>query len=267
MAAGNDQKAISVIFGNEGGFQADPRDPGNYRDGTLIGTKYGIAARSHPGVDIRNLTLVRAAEIYRAEYWCPAGCEAMPSGVDLCLFDDSVMSGVSHAQKLYARNVRPSPSETIDAVSDARRAFLRGLRRFSAFGKGWLKRVSKIQATAHVWALNASGANKAVVVGSLLRKAEDADRTAKRAKKGSAASGGVVTGAGASTGAVPANVLHDPQFWLLIAALAALALIVGIVLYHKHRARKALAQAYIEQAKAVAALQPAAPSPIPSGAL
>jgi lysozyme family protein len=56
------ERALAFTLRWEGGLSQDPDDPG----GT---TKYGISARAHPEVDVRNLTLEDAKEIYRKEYW------------------------------------------------------------------------------------------------------------------------------------------------------------------------------------------------------
>jgi lysozyme family protein len=56
------ETAANDVLQNEGGLSVDPNDPG----GT---TKYGIAQRWHPNIDVRALTPRQAAEIYRSEYW------------------------------------------------------------------------------------------------------------------------------------------------------------------------------------------------------
>jgi lysozyme family protein len=63
------KKAIDVIIKtHEGGFQNRKDDPGNYREGKLVGTKYGISARSFPASDIPNLTIEQAEEIYYSHW-------------------------------------------------------------------------------------------------------------------------------------------------------------------------------------------------------
>lgn len=63
------RKAIAVIITvHEGGFQKRADDPGNYRDGILVGTKYGISAKSFPHVDIENLTVPQTEELYFSVY-------------------------------------------------------------------------------------------------------------------------------------------------------------------------------------------------------
>ena len=47
---------IEVVLEHEGGYVNDPKDPGGE-------TNFGIAKRSHPDVDIKNLTKEDAKEI------------------------------------------------------------------------------------------------------------------------------------------------------------------------------------------------------------
>jgi len=52
------KKTVAV----EGGYVNDPIDPGGE-------TKYGISKRQYPTVDIANLTLAGAIDIYERDYW------------------------------------------------------------------------------------------------------------------------------------------------------------------------------------------------------
>ena len=63
----------------------DPDDPGG-------ATKYGICKRYNPDVDVKNLTLKKAKEIYLKKYWIPAGCDNAPFPMDIALFDSQVNS-------------------------------------------------------------------------------------------------------------------------------------------------------------------------------
>lgn len=56
-------KAMGLILKYEGTeYVNDPNDYGGE-------TKYGISKRAHPEVDIKNLTLDQAKDIYRRDYW------------------------------------------------------------------------------------------------------------------------------------------------------------------------------------------------------
>lgn len=70
----NFDAAFEYTIGNEGGYTNNRNDSGNWTggrigSGTLKGTKYGISAASYPTLDIANLTLDQAKDIYRRDYW------------------------------------------------------------------------------------------------------------------------------------------------------------------------------------------------------
>lgn len=56
-------------------------------------TKYGIAKRYHPNVDIANLTMDQAKQIYLDDYWTPAHCEDLPDPLRYLVFDTEVNDG------------------------------------------------------------------------------------------------------------------------------------------------------------------------------
>jgi lysozyme family protein len=75
----------------------DPRDPG----GT---TKYGIDQRSHPGVDIENLTQEQATQIYWQE-WLQCKADKIPWPLCFAYFDACVNSGEHQGALLLQRTV------------------------------------------------------------------------------------------------------------------------------------------------------------------
>jgi lysozyme family protein len=56
-------------------------------------TKYGIDQRSHPDIDIKNLTEEQAREIYWLKYWLAAEADAMPPGWGEVLADIRINGG------------------------------------------------------------------------------------------------------------------------------------------------------------------------------
>ena len=46
--------------------------------GELRGTKFGVSASAYPTLDIADLTLETAQEIYRHDYWMPLQGNALP---------------------------------------------------------------------------------------------------------------------------------------------------------------------------------------------
>ena len=143
------------LIGHEGGYVNDPRDPGGE-------TRYGVSKRAYPGEDIANLTLERAKEIYRRDYWGPAGCDAVPDGVKFDLFDMAVNSGVKASVKTLQRAaglperacdgvLGPQTLQAVQAMNSARAvarfngarlAFMADLSTWPAFGRGWAKRIA-----------------------------------------------------------------------------------------------------------------------------
>lgn len=72
-----------------------PWDPGGV-------TKYGIAQKYHPGVDVANLTKAGAIAIYGTEYWAKVGGDTLAEPLCLNLFDCAVNPGVGHAKQILA---------------------------------------------------------------------------------------------------------------------------------------------------------------------
>ena len=167
--------SLDWTFGSEGGYSKAKTDSGNYLNGVLVGTKYGITGKTlaaHRGVktvtadDVKNMTRDEAAEIYVKSYWPQSGGDILPDGLDYAAFDFGVNSGPARAvktlqrvlgiaqdgivggQTLAAVNRYPGGvPAVIRAYCDARMVFLRGLggaQGFSANGRGWTYRVTGI---------------------------------------------------------------------------------------------------------------------------
>lgn len=82
----------------EGGLVDHASDPGGL-------TNFGIAQRSHPDVDIRNLTEELAKEIYRKSYWNKIHGDDLPPPVALAVMDYAVNSGTSRSAKTLQKVV------------------------------------------------------------------------------------------------------------------------------------------------------------------
>lgn len=77
-------------------YENDPDDPGG-------ATKFGIDQRSHPTVNIRNLTKAQAKQIYFDEYWRPvAGGKLLPRTA-WAVMDCAVNCGRTQAAKWLQR--------------------------------------------------------------------------------------------------------------------------------------------------------------------
>jgi lysozyme family protein len=84
---------IEVVLEHEGGYVNDPKDPGGE-------TNFGIAKRSHPDVDIANLTKDGAKEIYKEHYWVKNKVESLSEELRHIYFDMCVNQGRGRAVKI-----------------------------------------------------------------------------------------------------------------------------------------------------------------------
>ena len=87
---------IEVVLHHEGGYVNDPDDPGGE-------TNFGIAKRSHPDVDIANLTKEGDKEIYKKHYWDKNKVESLPEDLRHIYFDMCVNQGKSRGVKILQR--------------------------------------------------------------------------------------------------------------------------------------------------------------------
>lgn len=87
---------IKRVLESEGGYVNDPDDPGGE-------TKYGISKRSHPEVDIKNLTIDGALDIYRRLYWVPSKAEKLIPELRHQYFDMVVNAGQGNAVKILQK--------------------------------------------------------------------------------------------------------------------------------------------------------------------
>lgn len=159
----NYDKAFEKVIGHEGGFQNDSRDRGNWTTGrigygTNKGTKYGVTAMAYPSLDIRNLTIDQAKEIYFKDYWLKAQCDLLPAGVDYLVFDAAVNHGPSQAAKFLQLAAGVSadgkigpvtiravgikdPKDLIQEFCVQRMIFYTRIGTFRVYGLGWTRRL------------------------------------------------------------------------------------------------------------------------------
>ena len=115
--------------------------------------------------DLRNITDDQLDKVYKHGYWDKCKCGELPAGVDYAVFDAAVNSGPGRGArwlqgavgavqdgaigvKTLERVASKDPSAIIDDMLDQRLRFLRGLRTFATFGRGWKRRVKGVRETA-----------------------------------------------------------------------------------------------------------------------
>ena len=146
----NFDDAFSRLINSEGGYTNNPADPGGE-------TKFGISRRSYPNVDIANLTLEGAKEIYLRDFWNPIG-DAHPS-IKFQAFDFAVNSGIQTAiRKLQAAigvaddghwgpisqaaADKTSESDMIMLLLAERLDFMTRLKNWPDASRGWSRRIA-----------------------------------------------------------------------------------------------------------------------------
>lgn len=162
----NFEPSLSLVLTHEGGYVDHPLDPGG---ATNLGiTRRTIAAWrgiqpswSLPKTEVRALTRKEAGEIYKARYWDAVRGDDLPSGVDFAVFDYAVNSGVARAvkdlQRVSGARVdgvlggmtlqavgRHHPRTIIRRLVERRIGFLRRLRTWGSFGRGWTSRINSV---------------------------------------------------------------------------------------------------------------------------
>lgn len=163
---GNYDKCLPEILKHEGGWADHPSDPGG---ATMKGITIGVYAqwkgRKVTKAELRAISDAEVAAIYRRNYWDKVRGDDLPSGLDLVAFDAAVNSGPARGAKWLQLAVGVSDDgkigpETIAAARKTyapaaieraigfRLAFLKRLKTWPTFGRGWQRRVDDVKATA-----------------------------------------------------------------------------------------------------------------------
>ena len=159
----NWDKAFDLVIVNEGGYVDNSQDPGgatNWGCTKAVWEKY--VGHEVTKDDIKALTKEDVKPLYKRNYWDAIHGDAIHSGLDYCIFDCAINSGVGRAAK-FIQEIVGVPADgaignnTVTAItqinsitlinefSDKRQAFLESLKTFPTFGKGWTKRVQEVR--------------------------------------------------------------------------------------------------------------------------
>lgn len=160
------EEALEHVLKHEGGFVNHPQDPGGM---TNLGVTKRVwdewIGRESSEDEMRNLKPEDVANLYKKLYWDRVKADDLPSGVNYCIFDAAVNSGTGRAAKWLQEAVGAVPDGAIgaktlakvaahdadslvNAYCDVRLNFLKGLKTFDTFGKGWSRRVEGVRQTA-----------------------------------------------------------------------------------------------------------------------
>ena len=156
----NFDRCLALVLKHEGGFVNHPKDPGGATNKGITQAVYDQWRRSR-GQETRSVRGISAAEvrdIYKKEYWDRSQCDHLASGVDYAVFDFSVNSGVSRSVRMLqkvsgaavdgvagmqtiAKANAMDPVQLITEICTRRHNWMRGLKTYAYFGRGWRRRV------------------------------------------------------------------------------------------------------------------------------
>lgn len=165
----NFDKCLQMLLVHEGGFVNHPSDPGGM---TNLGVTKAVyeAWVGHAVTEktIRALTPADVAPLYRKKYWDVVRGDELASGLDYAMFDYGVNSGNGRAIKTMQECIgvtadggfgpktmaavsqfrNESLRKLVEEICEKRLEFLKSLKTWPVFGRGWERRVKEVEKTA-----------------------------------------------------------------------------------------------------------------------
>lgn len=157
---------LAHVLKSEGGYVNHPSDPGGRTNlGVTQKVWESYVGKPVTEAEMRALTPEMVKPLYHAQYWKRVKGDDLPSGVDLCVFDLSVNSGVYRAATFLQRVLgakedgiigpktlelakAKDPVQLVKDYCKRRRMFIRGLSTYVTFGKGWENRINSVETDA-----------------------------------------------------------------------------------------------------------------------
>lgn len=190
------KEALARVLVHEGGKSNHPDDPGGRTNKGITQRVYN-GWRSRNSLPVRDVYLIDDREveaIYRFQYWEPVKGDALPIGLGYVVFDGAVNSGPSRSVRWLQRALA-NPDVKIDgalgavtlsktkentdhdrliaAICERRMAFLKALKTWKTFGKGWTSRVSDVKTAGQAWAMGSVPAAAEYIEGANRKALED----------------------------------------------------------------------------------------------
>lgn len=218
--------AMKIELRFEGGKDDDPIDPGGRTNQGVIQREFSAWLRKNgkPNRDVFTMTNDERDTIYWENYGAKVRFNELPPGIDIVVADGAINSGPSQSVKWVQRalglaadgvlgNVTlqaiidyPDHDVLIGKIIERRDAFLRSLKTFWHFGKGWISRTSQLRKIGQSWAMGSIG--PAVVWSpNMNKKATIIDA---KPKLSTAPADATAAGGGVSTGLATAQTTIAP---------------------------------------------------------
>lgn len=132
----------------DGGYTNDTKDPGGE-------TKWGISKRAYPKLDIKNLTIDSAFEIYKKDYYeiysglktYPVVLDTLSTPLAVVIFDTGVNCGVGRTANWY--NLSTKENDPLKALVGRRLEHYNSISSknptLQVFYKGWINRLNDLK--------------------------------------------------------------------------------------------------------------------------
>ena len=247
MAKSNFGPVLDQIYKHEGGYVDHPNDPGG---ATNLGITHktlaawrGVSSVSKTAV--KNINRTETDAIYRARYWDTVKGDNLPYGLDLVAMDGAVNSGPRRGVKWLQQGVgvradgvvgpntidaaRKSDATAIERACDARMSFLRGLKHWGTFARGWSRRVADVEAVG-VRMFVSAAEGKPAARKALTERIEAAPGRAQDERRAGGAQASA-TGAGGAGGATVADL---PPAAIVVLALGAV-IVAALLIWRAQR--------------------------------
>jgi lysozyme family protein len=210
----NYSRSMQIELKYEGGKDDDPVDPGGRTNEGIIQREYSAwrLRKGLPNQDVFLMTPDERDEIYYQNYGQKIQFDDLPPGIDLVLLDGAINSGPSQSIKWAQRALGITANGVLGSVTmqrilnhedhdvligqilDRRIAFLKSLKTFDHFGKGWTARVDSLRKTGQAWAMGSIGPEVVFIPnGNKKAKIVDARPLVSTAPADATAAGGTVT--------------------------------------------------------------------------
>lgn len=205
--------ALAHVLVHEGGKVDHPRDPGGRTNKGITQRVYNSwRTKSRLSVrDVYQISYTEVQAIYRAQYWATIHGDELPPGVAYVVFDGAVHSGTKQSAKwlqralgfdksqvdgvigsvtISATQQHPDHDALIARIIERREVFLRALKTFATFGKGWLRRIKSVRETGQAWAMGSVGPAVEYIPGADQKASIDDAKSPPSKSPGDLAAGG-----------------------------------------------------------------------------
>ena len=271
MAVENFDGLLTHVLKHEGGWANHPADPGG---ATMKGVTQRVytawrKAQGKPDQSVRYISDAELKAIYQQNYWNVVRGDELPSGLDYPTFDGGVNSGPPRGARwlqgalgvktdgivgiatLQAAKTARDKAAVARKACELRRSFLRGLKTFSTFGKGWMRRVAEVEAHSVALALAAAGVTGQSAADKLREYSGQNEAKSKTEAGKAGASGAGAAGTGTAT-VQPDLSGIDATGLIVLGFVAVVLLAAAFIFWRNTRAEREVAKAYAAKAQELA---------------